>query len=255
MPGGFIETVTPTAFNKTLGDSANVLARADHSDILGSVKAGSLTLRVDNVGLDYTVDPVVETRAGKDTLAMARGNLLQGSSFAFEVMGDEGDDWSNDGGILLRSLLSVRLIDVAPCVGPVAYDSTSVSLRSLAAKCDAPLDDVLELARDGKLPTLVSRSDNRLQPRPETAGALNKRISAALSKKNPPTSSVSPSERRKMLTDMRYPPEPPKTVSGRQCVIEMMREPQPRKTLADRRKELTDMYAPYQTAAMIGMED
>ena len=191
----------------------------------------------DNIGLDYTVDPVVDTRAGDDTLAMARGNLLQGSSFAFEVMGDEGDEWSNDGGILLRHLLSVRLIDVSPCVGPVAYDSSTVSLRSLAAQVDVPLTDVVDLARAGQLPKLFQRTDNR-GPAP---------------KPGPKPGLRSPAERRAELTRMRYPEPPPKTISGRSALLEMMRTPQPRKTMAERKAELTRMaLPPYETAASIG---
>ena len=60
----------------------------------------------------------------------------------------------------IRHLIEVRLQDVS-CVGIPAYDAATLSLRSLAAQVSAPLSDVLDLARDNRLCTLLSRTDNR----------------------------------------------------------------------------------------------
>lgn len=59
--------------------------------------------------------------------------------------------------MLVHQLISVRLIDTAPCAVP-AYEASTVSLRSLAAQVDAPLGDVLDLARIGELRKLLTRT-------------------------------------------------------------------------------------------------
>jgi hypothetical protein len=151
--------------------------------------------------LDYTCD-VAETRSGDDVLALVRRGDLGGSSFAFSVVGDEGDEWEHDGGVLVRHLLSVQLRDVSPC-GTPAYDSSTVSLRSLARQVSADLADVQSLASNNRLPTLFTRSDID-GGRPIHADNIS------LKEARP----VTPWEARKRLTDMRYPQEP-KTISGR----------------------------------------
>ncbi len=76
-----------------------------------------------------------------------RGDVRQ-SSFAF--ISDE-DEWdTDDTGYPRRTLHQVRLLDVAPVNAP-AYLDTSVGLRSLAHKFDAPLEEVRKMADDNQL--------------------------------------------------------------------------------------------------------
>ena len=93
-------------------------------------------------------------------------------------------------GYPLRTLISGRLIDVAPVVTP-AYPAATVGLRSLAKKMDAPLHEVIALSKSGDLKKLLARSDARAAqehlakrgPQPTMTGAaavvhtLNKRPS------------------------------------------------------------------------------
>lgn len=233
--GGFLEVVEPTAFNKGMADGwPNVVCRADHSDVLGSTRGNTLTLNVDKNGLDYECD-VAETRSGDDVLALVGRGDYAGSSFAFNV---DSDEWRSNGSILSRHLISVRLIDVSPCAIP-AYESATVSLRSLAAQVDAPLDDVLELARGNQLFKLLTRTDNRAQQSKPKPGPL------------------SPAQARKQLTDLRYPEPPKPGKSGRAALLETlaMRWPQPPQQTR-LRKQLTDArYGPYQTAAEVGLDE
>jgi HK97 family phage prohead protease len=155
--GGFIERVDYRAMNKSRGDGwPGVVARFNHRDeyILGATHSGTLRLAVDNYGLGYEVD-LPESR--NDVLeSVTRGDIAN-SSFAFQCV---DDDWSYANDVALRTLLSVRLIDVAPVVTP-AYPDATVGLRSLAAHMDAPLGDVTEMAAQGELRRLFKRTDHR----------------------------------------------------------------------------------------------
>lgn len=162
--GGFVEQVDPTAFNKTRGDGwNNVVCRFNHSDdqLLGRTGSGTLRLATDNTGLSYDVD-LPECRS--DVLELVTRGDVANSSFAFQCF---EDSWATtDNGYPMRTLIAVRLIDVAPVVQP-AYSQASVGLRSqsivglasLAKHFDADLDDVVQLAQADELRRLFSRTD------------------------------------------------------------------------------------------------
>lgn len=163
--GGFVERIAPGFFNKSRGDGwPGVVARYNHDDnmLLGTSGAGTLRLGVDEIGLTYDVD-LPAARADVHELVQ-RGDVRQ-SSFAFTVF---EDDWTTtDQGFPLRTLISGRLHDVAPVNTP-AYDDTTVGLRSLANKFDAPFEEVRKLAADGELRKFFVRTD---QPQTPAAGA------------------------------------------------------------------------------------
>lgn len=190
--GGFVEVVTPTFFNKSRGDGwPDVMARYNHSVLLGTTAAGTLTLRVDSVGLDYEVTPPL-SRADVVEL-VARGDVRK-SSFAFRTM---EDDWGlSEQGYPRRSLLSGQTIDVAPVDDP-AYVDTSTALRalenpdgeqavhlrqqglgpeaalwSLAVKMSADFDDVREMALADELRRFFVRTDGPtyVKPQPRVFG-------------------------------------------------------------------------------------
>lgn len=158
--GGFVERIDPAFFNKSAGDGwPGVMARYNHDDnqLLGTSAAGTLRLKVDGVGLDYTVDT---PRTREDVLELVQRGDVRQSSFAFTVF---EDDWSQTPeGFPLRTLLSGRLIDVAPVNNP-AYLDTSVGARSaldsLARKFDADPVEVRALAAKGELVSLFTTTD------------------------------------------------------------------------------------------------
>lgn len=126
--GGFIEDIAPGAFSKTVGE-ARVLCRYNHSDnhLLGTTIAGTLRLSIDQVGLAYEVD-LPDTTVGRDTGVLAQRGDVRFSSFAFDCIRDL---WEfPESGPAKRTLLEVRLVDVAPVNSP-AYLDTSVAKRSM----------------------------------------------------------------------------------------------------------------------------
>lgn len=154
--GGFVEKIDNRAFNKSAGDGwPDVLARYNHDDnyVLGTSNAGTLRLALDDIGLVYDVDL---PSARSDVYELTQRGDVSKSSFAFITI---EDDWgTNDQGFPLRTLVAVRLIDVAPVNTP-AYVDTSTGLRSLADKFDAPLEEVRKLAAGDELGKFFRRTD------------------------------------------------------------------------------------------------
>jgi HK97 family phage prohead protease len=149
--GGFVEQVDPRAFNKSIADGLDVLARYNHNDnmLLGRTSSGTVTLTVDSVGLRYDVS-LPDTTVGRDLAVLAKRGDVSQSSFAF-VVPQGGDSWGeSDQGMPLRTLESVILRDVAPVNSP-AYLDTSVGLRSLAAFAGVEFEEVRSAAETGDL--------------------------------------------------------------------------------------------------------
>jgi HK97 family phage prohead protease len=180
--GGFVEEVKPGFFNKSRGDGwPGVVARFNHDDnmLLGTVAGGSLRLSVDETGLDYVVEPPA-ARADITELVQ-RGDVRQ-SSFAFMTFEDE---WGvTEQGFPMRSLISGKLVDVAPVVSP-AYLDTTAGMRSLAAKVGADLEEVRKLAGENELRKFFVKTGVPSTPeKPRVRG--HSAIAALLAKKDGP---------------------------------------------------------------------
>lgn len=155
--GGFVERVLPGAVDKSLADGLDVLARYNHDDnyLVARTGSGTMTLGVDSTGLLYDVPELPDTTVGRDLAVMLERGDVSHSSFAFFTM---EDDWSTtDQGFPLRSLVAVRLVDVAPVNTP-AYMDTSAAVRSLAARLDVDPNEIPDLAARNEIVT-------RLRPR------------------------------------------------------------------------------------------
>lgn len=153
--GGFVERVMPGAVDKSLADGLDVLARYNHDDnfLLGRTSSGTLTLEVDDTGLVYDAAELPDTSAGRDVAVLLERGDVAHSSFAFHMV---EDDWSmTEQGFPLRSLLAIRLVDVAPVNTP-AYMDTSSALRSLAARVNVDPEDVPPLLERGELARMLA---------------------------------------------------------------------------------------------------
>lgn len=164
--GGFVERVSPTAFNKTLADNPDVRALINHdpSMLLGRTRSGTLRLATDTTGLAYEID-MPDRQDARDLLAsMERGDLTH-SSFAFFVM-PNGDEWSEtEQGMPLRTLtgISIHNGDVSPVTYP-AYEAadSGVADRAYASLAEArglDLARIREAAAAGTLSALISGTD------------------------------------------------------------------------------------------------
>lgn len=126
---GFFEIVEPTAFDKTLADGHNVYALYDHNTekILGSTKAGTLKLEVDNIGLKFELIVNDDITYINDLYELIKSGDVDGCSFGFYCV---DDSWTyTEEGQDLRILKEVELNEVTITPFP-AYKATTVSCRS-----------------------------------------------------------------------------------------------------------------------------
>jgi HK97 family phage prohead protease len=201
----------------------------DAAFMLGSIAGGTLRLGVDATGLSYDVD-VPQCR--NDVLELVQRGDIAHSSFAFQTY---QDDWNYADGQPVRTLLSGRLIDVAPVSRP-AYSTTSVGLRSLARHVDAPIEDVVKYAEADELRKFFVRTgSDGLSGAAARAQMIRKRYPRPLygrvakmqmmAKRWPEWSEPEPLSgiaARARMVAMRYPRPGPKPLYGPVAKMAMM---------------------------------
>lgn len=122
-----MERIAPTAFNRSIAESQDVIADFNHDEnrILGRTSSGTLRLSVDATGLKYEIDLPSVTDPPNLAELIERGDIV-GSSFAFRATGVL---WTEEGDVEIRTITDCDLFDVGP-VGRPAYTGTTASLRS-----------------------------------------------------------------------------------------------------------------------------
>lgn len=140
--GGFVETIQPGAFRKSLRSRNDVklLVNHDAGRVLASSRAGTLRLKEDAVGLRVEAD-LPNTTDGRDMAELLRRGDLSSMSFGFSVI---KDSWSSDG--TERSLESVRLFETSIVAFP-AYQATEASVRAydqLALRTNVDADELAD---------------------------------------------------------------------------------------------------------------
>jgi HK97 family phage prohead protease len=125
-----VERVMPTAFDRALQSSAEVLALWNHNAdfLLGRRSAGTLRLTKTAKGLAYSVDYNHEDPQHQSVYAKLKRGDVNGSSFSFQVR-DENVRRVNGG--FVRELTDLKLIEVSPVWRP-AYPSSTASARTLS---------------------------------------------------------------------------------------------------------------------------
>lgn len=171
--GGFVEQVAPGAFSKTIQEAdVRHLLNHDANVVLGRNRAGTLRLAEDTTGLHYEVD-LPNTQAARDLAESVERGDISGSSFAFRVVGDDGDDWGlTDDEFPLRTLRQVALYDTSTVTYP-AYPSTQeddvkAAVRSLARQLDRPIEDLVTAAANNELRSLMTSAGDDLDGPGET---------------------------------------------------------------------------------------
>jgi hypothetical protein len=129
-PLPFTEQIAPGAFRKSLRARNDIkfLWNHDTGEILGSTRAGTMTLTEDSHGL-MVEGLLPNTTRGRDVAELLRRGDIDAMSFGFSVP-QGGDSWSADGA--QRTLNSVRLHEVSLVAFP-AYSATAgtASVRGL----------------------------------------------------------------------------------------------------------------------------
>ena len=146
-PLPFTETIAPGAFMRSLKarNDIKLLWNHDTGQVLGSTRAGTLTLTEDNHGLVATAI-LPDTQLGRDAATLIKRGDVANMSFGFTVP-KGGDSWSQDG--QQRTLNSVKLHEVSIVSYP-AYQSTTVSVRSTDTLDTTTLATALAHLEDGE---------------------------------------------------------------------------------------------------------
>lgn len=134
--GGFIETIAPGAFSRTLRENPDVLALYEHDAhrVLGRTTNGTLVLTEDEHGLRFDLTPA-DTSYARDMLALVRRGDIGGASFRFRPYpGGSAMDVTQTPA--LRTLRAVELKEISIVLDPAYPSAGVVSVRALDAARD-----------------------------------------------------------------------------------------------------------------------
>lgn len=125
--GGFTEIVAPTALDNVDLSDVLMLNNHDYTQVLASVKAGTLALTPDDKGLAFTAQ-LPNTSFANDVYEEIQSGNIDSCSFGFEV-NDGSDTWAkDDDGNITRTINQVKsLFDVSVVAVP-AYTDTNVQV-------------------------------------------------------------------------------------------------------------------------------
>ncbi|MGX1963137.1 phage major capsid protein [Levilactobacillus brevis] len=125
--GGFTEIVTPKALDGVDLSNVLMLNNHDYTQVLASVKAGTLTLETDDKGLHF-IAQLPNTSFANDVYEEVQSGNVDSCSFGFDS-DDDTDKWTkDDDGNITRTINQVKsLFDVSVVAVP-AYDDTNVQV-------------------------------------------------------------------------------------------------------------------------------
>jgi HK97 family phage prohead protease len=192
--GGFTEIIKPGAFRASLKARNDIKLLWNHETgaVLGSTRAGTLTLVEDERGLKVSAT-LPNTSHGRDASELIKRGDVTGFSFGFSMPARGGDEWNSEG--TERVLKSVRLIEVSLTPFP-AYTATNGTatmrgLDKIAHRADVDADalaDVLLKIENGEDITSADRQLfntvlDALSPEPEVEEPAGDLAMLALKKK------------------------------------------------------------------------
>lgn len=130
--GGFIERISPTAFDQSLASSNEIYSLIEHDSgrVIGKRSKGTLVLNKTDAGLESITSPV-DTNEVRDLIVNINGGMKDGISFGFSVMPD-GDEWTQEGEQVVRTLNNINLYECSVVSMP-AYPESSASTRAYEA--------------------------------------------------------------------------------------------------------------------------
>jgi len=195
--GGFTETIQPGAFRGSLQSRNDIklLWNHDSGAVLGSTRAGTLTLTEDERGLKVSAT-LPDTTYGRDARELVRRGDVTAFSFGFSMPARGGDSWNSEG--TERVLKVVRLHEVSLVAFPAypatngtatvrGFDKIAVIAQRANVDADALADALLKIENGEDISsddrTLLQTVIDELAPTPEAPVVDNSLEMLALKKK------------------------------------------------------------------------
>lgn len=140
---GFIETLAPGCFKRSLASGDDIVALINHDSNapIGRTSNGTLALREDGSGLAYSIALPNTTRAN-DLRELVKAGVVTGCSFGFVCNDDVWD--KNAAGYPTRTIKDCSLREVSVGVTFPAYNNTSSKLRALPDSIPAEIRSMLD---------------------------------------------------------------------------------------------------------------
>lgn len=125
--GGFVEVITPEALKEVDLSNVILLHGHDYSKPLASVKAGTLKLEVDEIGLRFEAT-LQDTTYANDIYKNIQAGIIDSMSFGFEIGVESFDE--NEDGVVTRSIEKVKALREISIVTVPAYDESNVQVNT-----------------------------------------------------------------------------------------------------------------------------
>lgn len=141
-PMPFVEVISPQALTGVDLSDVKLLYSHDFSKILARTDAGTLTIDVNEEGLDFTAT-LPDTQLGHDVYANILNGNLKGMSFGFTI---KDDSWSIENGVQVHTIDQIGMVAEISITSLPAYTQTSLMVqRSLDnIKGDSKMGDKTE---------------------------------------------------------------------------------------------------------------
>lgn len=125
--GGFVEVITPEALKEVDLSNVIMLHGHDYGKPLASVKAGTLKLEVDEIGLHFEAT-LQDTTYASDIYKNIEAGIVDSMSFGFEIGIDSFD--KKEDGIVTRSIEKMNALHEISIVTIPAYNQSNVQVNT-----------------------------------------------------------------------------------------------------------------------------
>jgi HK97 family phage prohead protease len=163
--GGFTETIKPGAFRGSIKSRNDIkfLYNHDTGAVLGSTRAGTLSLTEDDRGLRVSAI-LPPTTLGNDVRVLVKRGDVTAFSFGFSMPARDGDEWNAAG--TERILKNVRLFEVSlvsyPAYPETAGTATVRGLDKIAKRADVDPDALADVLLKIENNEDISSNDRQL---------------------------------------------------------------------------------------------
>lgn len=125
QPMPFVEVISDQAFNGVDLSDVKLLYSHDFGNILARTDAGTLTIDVNEDGLDFTAT-LPDTQLEHDVYTDILNGNLKGMSFGFTI---DDDSWSVENGVQVHTINQIGLVEEISITSLPAYTETSLMVQ------------------------------------------------------------------------------------------------------------------------------